>query len=175
MYDKTHYNIVISLQLIKINEKKHKKPQGRTQTANKSQAWAFTSSYSRKLPRWCSWWRICLPICRRHEFDPWVRKTPLEEEMAIHSKYSCLGSPKNRGAQWVAVRGVAKNQTRLSMYIHRQQKVQGSETGIASGVRGLRLSSSQCFYRNSLKPIRAQTSPLSNGSKKTWWTRLLWG
>ena len=57
--------------------------------------------------------------------------------MTIHSKYSCLGSPKNRGAQWVAVRGVAKNQTQLSMYIHRQQKVQGSETGIASGVRVL--------------------------------------
>ena len=93
--------------------------------------------------------------------------------MAIHSKYSHLGSPKDRGAQWAAVHGVAKNQTRLSMHIHRQQKVQGSETGIASGVRSPGLPSSQCFYRDSLKPIGAQTSPLSQGSKKTLWTQLL--
>ena len=86
--------------------------------------------------------------------------------MAIHYKYSCLGSPKDRGARWAVVHGVAKNQTGLSMHIHRLQKVQGSETGIASGVRRPRLPSSQCFYRDSLKPIRAQTS-LSHGSKNT--------
>ena len=39
------------------------------------------------LPRWCSGKES---VCqygrhRRHRFDPWVRKNPLEEEMATHS------------------------------------------------------------------------------------------
>ena len=29
-------------------------------------------------------------------------------------QYSCLGNPKDRGAWWATVYGVAKNQTRLS-------------------------------------------------------------
>ena len=30
------------------------------------------------------WKRICLPILG-HQFNPWIRKTPLEKEMATHS------------------------------------------------------------------------------------------
>ena len=36
----------------------------------------------------------------------------LEKEMAtLSSKYSCLENPKDRGAWWATVHGVAKNQT----------------------------------------------------------------
>ena len=31
-------------------------------------------------------------------------------------QYSCLGSPKDRGAWWATVYGVAKSRTRLSMH-----------------------------------------------------------
>ena len=37
-----------------------------------------------KLPWWLRQERICLQ-CRRSEFDPWVRKIPLEKTMAPHS------------------------------------------------------------------------------------------
>ena len=37
----------------------------------------------------------------------------LEKEMATHSKCSCLENPRDRGAWWAAVYGVAKSQTRL--------------------------------------------------------------
>ena len=36
---------------------------------------------------------------------------PLEEGMATHSSYSCLGNPMDRGAWWVTVSGVTKSQT----------------------------------------------------------------
>ena len=44
------------------------------------------------------------------------QEDPLEEEMAVFLalQYSCLGNPKDRGAWWAIVHGVAKNQTRLS-------------------------------------------------------------
>ena len=38
---------------------------------------------------------------------------PLEEGMAIHSNYSCLENPVDRGACWVTVQGVTKNKTQL--------------------------------------------------------------
>ena len=37
----------------------------------------------------------------------------LEKEMATHSKCSCLENPRDGGAWWAAVYGVAKSQTRL--------------------------------------------------------------
>ena len=36
------------------------------------------------LPWWLRRQRICLQ-CRRPEFDPWVRKIPLEKDMSTHS------------------------------------------------------------------------------------------
>ena len=45
--------------------------------------WIWISSIM-GLPRWFSYKRICLPN-RRHRFDPWVWKIPLDQEMAIHS------------------------------------------------------------------------------------------
>ena len=37
---------------------------------------------------------------------------PLEEEMATH-QYSCQENPKDRGAWWATVHGVAKRQAQL--------------------------------------------------------------
>ena len=51
---------------------------------------------------------------RRRRFDPWVGKIP----GGRHDnplQYSCLENPKDRGAWWAIVHGVAKSQTRLSM------------------------------------------------------------
>ena len=39
-------------------------------------------------------------------FDPWVRKIPLEKEMATHS--SILGNPMGRGAWQATVHGVTE-------------------------------------------------------------------
>ena len=54
--------------------------------------------------------------CKRHRFNPWVRKIPLEQEMAPHSsilawKISCPEEPDT-------VHEVAKSQTRLSARTH---------------------------------------------------------
>ena len=49
--------------------------------------------------------------------ETWVQsldlEDPLEEEMATHSSYSCLGNPMDRGAWQAAVHRVTKNQKRL--------------------------------------------------------------
>ena len=37
--------------------------------------WLSLSIAWGELPWWLRWWRICLQ-CRRHGFDPWVRKIP---------------------------------------------------------------------------------------------------
>ena len=36
-------------------------------------------------------------------------------------QYSCLENPKDRGAWWATVQGVAKSQTRLSTHTHIEQ------------------------------------------------------
>ena len=36
------------------------------------------------------------------------QEDPLEKEMAIHSRYSCLGNPMDRGAWWATVHDVAR-------------------------------------------------------------------
>ena len=56
--------------------------------------------------------------CRRHKrhgFDPWVGKIPWRRKW--HPlQYSFLGNPKDRGAWWATVHGVAKSQTCLSSH-----------------------------------------------------------
>ena len=45
--------------------------------------------------------------------EMWVRslgqEDSLEEGMATHAKYSCLGNPMDRGAWWAMLHGVAKS------------------------------------------------------------------
>ena len=48
------------------------------------------------LPRWLSI-KESARQCRRCEFNPLVRKIPLEEEMATHSIISSWESPTDRG------------------------------------------------------------------------------
>ena len=42
--------------------------------------------------------------------EMWARllggEDPLAEEMAAHSRYSCLGNPMGRGTYWTTVHGV---------------------------------------------------------------------
>ena len=49
--------------------------------------------------------------------ETWVRsldwEDPLEKGMATHSSILAWGIPKDRGAWWATVHGVAKRQTRL--------------------------------------------------------------
>ena len=47
---------------------------------------------------------------KRHGFDPWVRKIPGGGH-GNPLQYSCLENPMDRGAWWLKVHGVSKNQT----------------------------------------------------------------
>ena len=51
--------------------------------------------------------------CRRRGFDPWVKKIPLEEEMATPSSILAWRSHTQRSL-WATVHGVAKSHSRLS-------------------------------------------------------------
>ena len=70
--------------------------------------------YIIRLPRWLSSKEPAYQ-CKRHGFNPWVRKTPGEEN-GTPIQYSCLGNLIGRGAWWaiVIVHGVEKTQTWLS-------------------------------------------------------------
>ena len=59
------------------------------------------------LPRWLNG-KLPTCQCRRCRLDPWVGKTPLEEEMANPLQYSCPEYPMDRGAWKATVHGVAK-------------------------------------------------------------------
>ena len=39
---------------------------------------------------------------------PWSGRSPLEKEIANHSRYFCLGNPIDRGSWWVTVQEVAE-------------------------------------------------------------------
>ena len=53
--------------------------------------------------------------CKRHRFDPWVRKIPWRRAWQP-LQYSCLENPMDTGAWWATVHGVAKSQTRLKQF-----------------------------------------------------------
>ena len=56
------------------------------------------------------------------------REDPLEEVIATHSlQYSCLESPKDRGAWWATVHGVAELETTEATY-HAQTQVPVGES-----------------------------------------------
>ena len=60
------------------------------------------------LPQWLSDKKISACRCRKHGFDPWVRKIPWSRQCNL-LPYSCLGN-----SWWATVHGVAKSRTRLS-------------------------------------------------------------
>ena len=50
--------------------------------------------------------------CKRHGFDPWVRKIP-RKRACNPLQYSCLENPLERGVWRATVRSVIQNQTKL--------------------------------------------------------------
>ena len=57
--------------------------------------------------------------CRRYKrcgFNPWVRKIPLEKEMAIHSSIVAWKIPWTREAWWATDHWVTKSQIQLSRH-----------------------------------------------------------
>ena len=50
--------------------------------------------------------------CRRHRFDPWVRKSTGRKKCNPF-QYSCLEISMDRGVWWAAVHGVMKSRTQL--------------------------------------------------------------
>ena len=64
-----------------------------------------------------SWWlsgKESTCQCRRHGFDPWVSKIPLEKEMATCSNILAWENLMDRGAWRATVHEIAKSWTRLS-------------------------------------------------------------
>ena len=58
--------------------------------------------------------------CQRCGFDSWLRKIPLEEEMASHSSILTWRIPMDRGAWRATIHSVAKSQTWLNDWAHLQ-------------------------------------------------------
>ena len=80
--------------------------------------WFYTSSQvvfaSSREPTWQGSWH------KRHEFNPWVRKIPLEEEMAIHSSIIAWRIPWTEepgGLQFMGSQRVRHDWSNLT-YIH---------------------------------------------------------
>ena len=59
--------------------------------------------------------QVALLRCWRHQFDPWVGKTPGEGN-SNPFQHCYLENPTDRGAWGATVRGVMKSQTRLSTH-----------------------------------------------------------
>ena len=62
------------------------------------------------------WSRIHLPMQETQEMrlqsPGW--EDPLEWEMAVHSRISCLGNSMDREAWWATIHGITKSRTQLS-------------------------------------------------------------
>ena len=50
----------------------------------------------------------CLPTMWETQVQSLGQEDPLEKEMATQLQYSCLGNPRDRGAWWATIHGVAK-------------------------------------------------------------------
>ena len=71
----------------------------------------LTESY---IPRWlCDKESVC--HCRRLRFKPWVKESPLEEEMATHSS---LENPMDKGAWRATVHGITRRHDWATEYTH---------------------------------------------------------
>ena len=52
--------------------------------------------------------------------------------MAPHFQYSCLENPRDRGAWWAAVHGVAEGRTRLHVHFHALEKEMATHSSFLS-------------------------------------------
>ena len=52
--------------------------------------------------------------------------------MAPHFQYSCLENPRDRGAWWAAVHGVAEGRTRLHVHFHALEKEMATHSSVLS-------------------------------------------
>ena len=70
----------------------------------------FSLLYILGSPRWCSSEELTCQFrrCKRHGFNPWVRKIPGVEN-GNPLQYSCLGNPMGRLVGWATVHEVAKS------------------------------------------------------------------
>ena len=82
------------------------KPSGSNVSGRKKKAMSdsLVSNKMRWPPRWLSDKESTSQCrrCRRHGFDPWVRKTP-QEGSGNPLEYSCLENPMDRVAWWATV------------------------------------------------------------------------
>ena len=62
-----------------------------------------------QLPWWLSGKEFSCQ-CRRHRFDPWVRKISWKRN-GNPSQYSCLGNLVDRETRWAIAHGVAESDT----------------------------------------------------------------
>ena len=74
------------------------------------------------FPTWHSGTACQFRRCKRHRFEPWVRKIPGEGN-DNPLQYSCLGNPMDRGAWRAAVHGAAESQTWLSAQTHTHKDI----------------------------------------------------
>ena len=62
------------------------------------------------LPRWRSGEESACQCrrCKKHGFDPWIRKIPWRRGNSNPLQYSCQENPMFRGAWWATVYGITK-------------------------------------------------------------------
>ena len=72
--------------------------------------------------------------CRRYGFNLRLGRS-LGEGNDNPLQYSCLGNPKDRGAWWSTVHGVAKSQTQLSMHAYAHIRGGGEHCDLRKDVK----------------------------------------
>ena len=72
------------------------------------------NSKNRMRPPWWLSGKESTCQCKRYGFNPWVRKTPLEKEMATCSSILAWKMSWKGGTWWITIHRIAKSWTRLS-------------------------------------------------------------
>ena len=80
--------------------------------------------------------------CRRHRFNPWVRKIPWRRKW-LTLQYPCLENPMDGGAWWATVHGVAKSRTWLGDHVTAKSKRKLQLREIKSPAQGHRADKRQ--------------------------------
>ena len=147
MYDKNHYNIVISLQLIKKKKKRNESQMGSTYIRNKRLSWWVSGKESTCQHRRC-------------RFNPWVGEIPgrrkwqltpafLPRKSQGPPQYSYLGNAMGTGAWWATVHGVAKESNVTQLLSNDSTRPGTHRLGTTSHITRIKLKSglSLCFFK----------------------------